>query len=401
MLNLNQLVQRFSKAKRRQLILPMALEKLDIKLITSNQLLNHEQQNGIFLYGSQEVIVGNIPCSINDEIPGIVRTRMLREHTLRQPFILEVENAQVVGHDATGFDANGNIIGESLGPPALDLELRLEELSPHTLILQKFTPVSTTQLDAVCSLVNCWSASYFHWIIDTLTRIEGFEYYQSQTGCKPILMINSKPKSWQIESLRLLGYEADSYIHWNPSAAKVNVKQLVIPSFRRQGDWISPEVCHWLRQRMLRKLAAINQKQLPLPTKIFISRFKATGRRIINEDEVMEVLQPLGFVKCVLEDMSFIDQVKLFSTAEMVIAPHGAGLTNIIFSPTNLMVVELFNSWYTPCYFALSAALNFRYGCLKCQDFGHNLRGNKQDMIVNTIKLRQLLTKMLDHREPK
>lgn len=57
-------------------------------------------------------------------------------------------------------------------------------------------------------------------------------------------------------------------------------------------------------------------------------------------------MSPLGFVAYTLEDMSFSDQVRLLSQAEMVVAAHGAGLTNIIFSQ-NLIVIELFGPWVT------------------------------------------------------
>jgi len=50
-------------------------------------------------------------------------------------------------------------------------------------------------------------------------------------------------------------------------------------------------------------------------------------RRIINEHEVIEALATFGFVAYALEEMSFSEQVRLFSQAEMVVAPHGAGLT--------------------------------------------------------------------------
>ena len=36
----------------------------------------------------------------------------------------------------------------------------------------------------------------------------------------------------------------------------------------------------------------------------------------------------------------------MFSTAEAIVAPHGAGLTNVTFSPPGVRVLELFPSTY-------------------------------------------------------
>jgi capsular polysaccharide biosynthesis protein len=74
--------------------------------------------------------------------------------------------------------------------------------------------------------------------------------------------------------------------------------------------------CRWLRQRMLSNISAPSSEKLAFSAKIFISRRKAVGRRIINENDVIEALAPFGFVTYVLEEMSFLDQVKLFSQAK-------------------------------------------------------------------------------------
>jgi hypothetical protein len=51
-----------------------------------------------------------------------------------------------------------------------------------------------------------------------------------------------------------------------------------------------------------------------------------------NETEVESGLKSYGFKTYLLEKMSLREQVILFAQAKIVIAPHGAGLTNLIFS---------------------------------------------------------------------
>ena len=63
-----------------------------------------------------------------------------------------------------------------------------------------------------------------------------------------------------------------------------------------------------------------------------------------------------------LEDWSFPDQVALFAEAAVVVSAHGAGLTNMIFSPPGLVVVDIFESdQFNKYFWNLTAALGHRY----------------------------------------
>lgn len=100
--------------------------------------------------------------------------------------------------------------------------------------------------------------------------------------------------------------------------------------------------------------------------RIFISRQKASNsRHILNEDEVFNFLQALGFKKYTLEDMTIPEQIELFYDAEIVLGTHGAGLTNIIFSE-NIKLVELFPcQTVIPHYYYLSKSMghDYQYWC--------------------------------------
>ena len=60
--------------------------------------------------------------------------------------------------------------------------------------------------------------------------------------------------------------------------------------------------------------------------------------------------------------MSFGDQVELFSSADMIVGPHGGGLTNMTWAPPGTPVVEIFGDYVNPCYMTLAAALDHPYG---------------------------------------
>jgi capsular polysaccharide biosynthesis protein len=123
-----------------------------------------------------------------------------------------------------------------------------------------------------------------------------------------------------------------------------------------------------------------------------ISRRHAPGRRVANEEEMMRLLSRLGFVAHVLEELSFTEQVRLFASAKIVVAPHGAGLANMVFSD-GLSVVELFSSYFNASFLTLAASLGFRYGCLECKPV-RTIHPKRDDMMVDLDGLDDLIRRM-------
>jgi capsular polysaccharide biosynthesis protein len=64
-----------------------------------------------------------------------------------------------------------------------------------------------------------------------------------------------------------------------------------------------------------------------------------------------------------LENYSIDEQANIFSNAGLILAPHGAGLTNLIFSNNkNVNVFEFFSkSYVNACYASICALKGFEY----------------------------------------
>lgn len=54
-------------------------------------------------------------------------------------------------------------------------------------------------------------------------------------------------------------------------------------------------------------------------------------RQLVNENDVISLLNQYEFESFEPGRLSLEDQVRLFANADVVIGPHGAGLTNIIY----------------------------------------------------------------------
>lgn len=377
------------------------VKKINFSFIIRNDLLNNRSKYNILDYGSSEVAklaqsITSEPASDNF-LPAISPKQI----DYPQPFVCEINNAEIIGNPPLALDSEGHIILETGIPRYFSVESYIAANLPlHTLIFRKFFTTNIDnipKIDTVCLFWNIWTNNYFYWTADLLTRLEGLEHYHRQTGIKPKLIVESNMRSWQKESLKLLGYQEEDFIIWNKK--RMLAKKLVIPSIRRAynnqiyGE-ISYSGCRWLRQQILQNLSVNTEKSESFSAKILISRRNALSRRIFNEDEVMDALTPLGFSAYVLEEMSFTEQVKLFAQAKMIIAPHGAGLVNILYAK-NASVIELFGSVVNTCAFAnLARGLGFKYGCLSCQPAVGETRQKDGDIVVNVTQLLNLVEMM-------
>jgi hypothetical protein len=112
--------------------------------------------------------------------------------------------------------------------------------------------------------------------------------------------------------------------------------------------------------------AVMNEKlERILPKKIFIRR-KSSSRRLLNQDQIEEILLAKGFSVVSPEELTFLEQVRLFNEAEAIIGPTGAAFANIIFCNPSAKVTILIAEVPEMIYFywvklASVAGLNLTY----------------------------------------
>ncbi|WP_299563024.1 glycosyltransferase family 61 protein [uncultured Sulfitobacter sp.] len=81
----------------------------------------------------------------------------------------------------------------------------------------------------------------------------------------------------------------------------------------------------------------------PLPKRFFVGRDDrhSRARPMAGQDRLFEHLALFGFEHVVFENLSPLEQIALMAQAEIVVMPHGAGLTNMMFAPPSACVIEL------------------------------------------------------------
>jgi len=146
-----------------------------------------------------------------------------------------------------------------------------------------------------------------------------------------------------------------------------------------------------LQKKMKEKVLGRNTTSLHSGMPILvIDRSKSGSRMLANQEELIEKLERAfpqeAFQPVQLETLSVREQIALFANAKGLIAPHGSGLSNIIFLPQSALVVELFPRHYVvKCYMNLAKLLNLPYRGLILQGDYH--KGSRMDADISEIIL--------------
>jgi hypothetical protein len=131
--------------------------------------------------------------------------------------------------------------------------------------------------------------------------------------------------------------------------------------------------------------------------RIYVSRNDARLRRVLNEKSFMPKLESLGFQRAILGELPIARQVALFRQAEIVVAPHGAGLAHIAWCKPGTKIIEFFpnpngprgrvrNATYD--YWLLSQLLGLDYTCRLAGPVETRNDGFSMDevLLTNTIE---------------
>lgn len=182
---------------------------------------------------------------------------------------------------------------------------------------------------AVASLVADCQSNYFHWLFDVLPKLHLLR--KADVKVEKFYIDNSK--KFQRESLSLLGIEQDQIISSSEHPI-ISASTLAVTSFFLTYSY--PRwVFDFIRETFLPKPPPSNHKR------VYISRADARVRHVANESALTALLEKEGFVIMELERLSFLEQIALFKGAEIVVAPHGAGLSNLVFASPGTKVIEL------------------------------------------------------------
>jgi hypothetical protein len=243
-------------------------------------------------------------------------------------------------------------------------------------------------------ITDYWSREYFHWIADALSRL--FVVRDRLKDLILTLPAGYEDLDYVRSSLKAFAVKRIDFI--KPDEA-LHCRSLLMPTPAAPSGHYNAEVIRGVRNVLLSAYGDSSYEG----ERLYISRHGATKRRIVNEDEVVNILQQFGFQTIHAEELSFEQQVQTLSRAQYLVSNHGAGLTNMLFMKRDGSVLELRHTsdHINNCYFTLASALNLNYFYQTCEPLAADADPHTADLIVDPKALETNLDSLISGKTTK
>lgn len=182
-------------------------------------------------------------------------------------------------------------------------------------------------------LSNAWVENYYHWLCFALPNLR---VVLEVLGGPPDHVYVGRPlRPFHLETLAAFGMDASRVLERGATADRV------VATFPDRGGAPDRASLAFVRDRLGR--SASTRAPRPRPgRRLFIRRGATRHRRLLGADAIERwLVQAHGFELLTMDGRTVAEQVELFADAAIVVAPHGAALTNLLFARPGLEVVEL------------------------------------------------------------
>ena len=262
----------------------------------------------------------------------------------------------------------------------------------------------TITLESAFLLEGLWSWNWYHFVMQILPKIK---YISSVPSDVPILVgaiAQGNNNFHTVLQYFLSQYAPNRKVIYMNYGRAYQVKELyvassqglLLPDINRKFD-VSPhaEWCLYktstvafLRETLLRE----KDTKKTYPEKFYISRKNASKRRKFNEEEVIALMQSLGFSIVAPEEYTVSEQIALFNNAKCIVACSGAALTNLLCCPKGCKVIIINNYLLKMGIFNTLAAI-LGVECIGVSGFDNELYGNhiQDTFVINPQKIKEAM----------
>lgn len=275
------------------------------------------------------------PAHGNDELRAFWRTPVPAE--ISPGFVARLPGGRVFG-SGNVLSPDGCVIARDVSPDYG------KPFAEHWLLNFKRIRPPVPLAGPVAVVAVTLGEGYSHWLLEELPRLLMLPPDAADT------VIGHGDTAFSREALGLHGCAG----RWIEPGRETHFacEQLVVPRLPGEAGWPTP-----LGGRLLTEFTApLHAASSAVGERLYLSRAKAGRRRVVNEEALWARLEPRGFTRVWLEDLAWAEQINAFRHARVIVAPHGAGLANLVFCREGTRVVEFFHPTYVnPCFWRLAA----------------------------------------------
>jgi hypothetical protein len=243
--------------------------------------------------------------------------------------LAELPGARVLGPHRAIVTRNGELLQE------LSVYFGTSRPREHPLFLSPFPPAPERISGRLGVLATQGDRNYYHFLVDVLPRLAIAAGSPSIPA--PDRWYVPAEQGFQRELLELAGVSEDQRVDAS-TVPHVVADTLVVPGLPSTIVRNPPWATAYLRELLLPAgLAATAGRG------VYVTRGQTRNNRVVrNEADVVGALTARGFAVIDPSRMTVREQIEAFATADVIVAPHGAALANLVFASPGSAVVELF-----------------------------------------------------------
>ncbi len=196
------------------------------------------------------------------------------------------------------------------------------------------------------------TTNYYHFLIETLPRILRI----LSVAPEVTFLTSGEVPDFALEILEFAGIE--NRIMINNDVIAANDLWICEPS---PLFFPHPEDLRLVSAKLTDATSHEQSTDLSASELVYISRSKSS-RSLQCETDLENHLLKQGFDVLHLETLPIHEQIVRLQAAKVVVSPHGAGLSNILFLSKDARVIELSSGeWWWPCFRRMSGGLGLGY----------------------------------------
>lgn len=289
-----------------------------------------------------EEVIRPIPDGLPPRHPAFVDNR---QEIIERVALAELPGGRVLGPHGAVITANDELLQE--------LCWYFETTRPreHPIYLHPFPPAPLDVPGRLGVLATRGDRNYYHFLMDVLPRIGVVEAcVEVEPPCRWYVPARSP---FQRELLDLMGIAPEDRID-SCEIQHVRAECLVVPGLPATDVKNPSWVVSYLRRRLLPPgLGRVNGRRL------YVTRgAERNNRTVANEAEVLGRLTERGFSCIDPGRMTVLEQITAFAEADVIVAPHGAALANLVFASPGCRLIELFPGGHlVPDYWKMASGV--------------------------------------------
>lgn len=210
----------------------------------------------------------------------------------------------------------------------------------NNVVIKKYE--QTQNYRAAIHLISRADENWFHWLIENLPRL--LLVPKNLPDNVPIL-VSDRLSSRSLETLSLLTNRSLIKV---ASGTQIEIDTLYLPGpviyhpDSSEIDWEKRSIVNVDLILQLRNLVFDKLNVQPKMEQNYFLVRNSQHRRLLNQTKISKILESkFNFKTIDPSTLDFIEQVKLFSTAKLIVFAGGAAMANLIFVPNNSKVIVL------------------------------------------------------------